>query len=124
MFSSPNSDIMGQIIGVLQISGPSFKNNLHTLGLVVAAVGLIGDQIRLQNTSSELTILNNRMKNIILNVSDGIIVTNKDGIVIQVNPTAENILDRKEHEMKGSSVTDFIEKASVIQENALYRGVL
>ena len=88
---------------------------MHTLGMVVAAVESIGNQIRLQQTNRELTILNNRMNNIILNVSDGIIVTDKDGMIVQVNPMAENILLRKERQIRGRLVTDFMDRASVIQ---------
>lgn len=114
--AAPIFDNKGQITGVLQISGPSYKNHMHTLGLAIAAVELIGDQIRLQQTSRELTIINNRMNNIFLNVTDGIIVTDKDGMVVQVNPVAENILAEKEHEIKGSLVTNFIDKTSLIEE--------
>jgi PAS domain S-box-containing protein len=119
--ASPIFDSRGQITGVLQISGPSFKNHTHTLGLVVAAVELISDQMRIQQTNRELTLLHNRMNNIFLNVSDGIIVTDEAGRVVQVNPKAENILFKNEQEMRGSSVTKFIDKSNVIEE-MLYTG--
>jgi sigma-54 dependent transcriptional regulator, acetoin dehydrogenase operon transcriptional activator AcoR len=113
--AAPILDNNKQIIGVLQISGPSSKTHQHTLGMVVSAVKSIGNQIRLQQTNMELILLNNRLNNIILTVSDGIIVTNKEGMIIQVNPIAENILVRKEHEIIGSSVMDFTNNASVIK---------
>jgi len=113
--AAPIFDNNEQIIGVLQMSGPSSKTHLHTLGMVVAAVESIGSQLRLQQTNRELVLLNNRMNNIILTVSDGIIVTDKESKIVQVNPMAEKILSKKELEIRGSSVMDFMDRASVIQ---------
>lgn len=114
--AAPIFDNHEQIIGVLQMSGPSSKTHLHTLGMVVAAVESIGNQLRLQQTNRELMLLNNRMNNIILTVSDGIIVTDQEGLIVQVNPMAEKILSKKELKIVGSSVMDFVDRAIVIQE--------
>lgn len=114
--AAPIFDNNEQIIGVLQISGPSSKTHQHTLGMVVSAVESISNQMKIQETNRELTLLNNRMNNIILSVSDGIIVADKEGLIVLVNPIAEKILSKNKREIKGSSVLDFLEKATVIKE--------
>ena len=41
----------GRLIGVLDLSGPSEETHLHTLGMVVAAVAAIVDQLRVRKKS-------------------------------------------------------------------------
>jgi sigma-54 dependent transcriptional regulator, acetoin dehydrogenase operon transcriptional activator AcoR len=117
--AAPIFDGNGNIMGVLQISGPSFNNHLHTLGLVVSAVESISNQIQLQQYNMELNLHKNRMHNILHITSDGIIVTDKKGAIIQVNPAAEEILVKKEREIRGRPVTEFTDRVKVIQETLI-----
>lgn len=117
--AAPILDSNGNIIGVLQITGPSFKSHFHTLGLVVSAVQSIGNQIRLQQFNSELKLHKNRMENVLHIASDGIIVTDQDGAIVQVNPVAEKILVKKEPEIRGRSVTEFTDQVKIIQETLI-----
>lgn len=82
----------GQIIGALQMSGPSSAVHLHTLGMVVAAVEAIRDQIRIKQQNQALTVLNNSLENIFRTMSDGAVIVNRQGIITQINPVGEQIL--------------------------------
>ena len=82
----------GTIIGVLQVSGPSDEVHLHTLGMVVAAVEAIRDQIRIKRKNRELNRLNRSLNKIFHTMSDGALITNKEGIVCQINKSGKKIL--------------------------------
>ncbi|WP_308893721.1 sigma-54-dependent Fis family transcriptional regulator [Candidatus Desulfosporosinus nitrosoreducens] len=114
--AAPILDYNGQVIGVLQMSGPFWKTHQHTLGMVVAAVEAIKSQIRVQLRNRNLTLLNNRLKNIMLAASDGIILTDKEGIIEQLNPMAERIFSQTEQEIKGSSIKDHLEQSLTVQK--------
>ncbi|WP_148134133.1 sigma-54-dependent Fis family transcriptional regulator [Candidatus Formimonas warabiya] len=114
--AAPIYDEIGGITGALQMSGPSCKTHQHTLGMVVAAVKAIEEQISIKQRNRELTLLNNRLNNIVLTVSDGIIVTGKEGVIEQVNPAAEKILGKKGPEITGSLIRDYLENAAKIEE--------
>ncbi|MFA6808815.1 MAG: sigma-54-dependent Fis family transcriptional regulator, partial [Eubacteriales bacterium] len=108
--AAPICNSSRKIIGVLQMSGPSNKTHQHTLGMVVAAVQAIEKQLKIQQNNNELTVLNNRLNNIIQTVSDGIIVIDRTGIIEQVNSVAAKIMLKNEQEIIGNSITNYIEK--------------
>ncbi|MGC7870110.1 sigma-54-dependent Fis family transcriptional regulator [Desulfosporosinus sp. SYSU MS00001] len=114
--AAPILDSQGKIMGVLQMSGPNWKTHEHTLGMVVAAVEAFKIQIRAHLKNRDLSLLNNRLKNVILTVSEGIIVLNKGGLIEQINPIAETILHQPEAEIKGNPITKYLGKSALIQE--------
>jgi len=91
----------GQIIGALQMSGPSNAVHLHTLGMVVASVEAIRDQIRIKQQNQSLTVLNSSLQNIFQTMSDGAIIVNRQGLIKQINPVGEQILG---HNLLGRSI--------------------
>jgi len=90
--AAPIFDDDGEIIGALQMSGPSHAVHLHTLGMVVAAVEAIQDQIRIKRQNQALTVLNSSLQNIFQTMSDGAIMVDRQGIITQINPVGEQIL--------------------------------
>ncbi|MEA4925758.1 MAG: sigma-54-dependent Fis family transcriptional regulator [Syntrophomonadaceae bacterium] len=90
--AAPIGNDDGQIIGALQMSGPSSAVHLHTLGMVVAAVEAIQDQIRIKQQNQELTVLNSSLQNIFQTMSDGAIMIDRQAIIKQINPVGEKIL--------------------------------
>ncbi|MEN6349271.1 MAG: sigma-54-dependent Fis family transcriptional regulator [Syntrophomonas sp.] len=102
--AAPIIDEEGRVLGALQMSGPSEGAHLHTLGMVVAAVEAISDQMRINKQNRELTVLNNSLNDIFQTMSDGAVLINMDGIISQINPVAEYMLGKK---VRGSSIYDF-----------------
>ncbi len=82
----------GELIGVLQMSGPASETHQHTLGMVVAAVEAISYQIRVRSRNSDLSVLNDRLNNIFQTMSDGAIIIDQTGAVTQINPVAKKFL--------------------------------
>jgi len=106
--ASPIFNKNGQMIGILDMSGPSNETHLHTLGMVVAAVEAIRDQIRIQKKNRELTIANNRMTDIFETMSDGVLVIDDQGVVIQINPVCEQIIGRPAQELLGREIKEIL----------------
>lgn len=86
--AAPVFDVYGRITGALQMSGPSYAAHLHTLGMVVAAVEAIRDQLNVRQQNRKLSVLNDSLSDIFQTMSDGALMIGKDGLIRQINPTA------------------------------------
>lgn len=112
---SPIFNENNEIIGILEMSGPVEKTHLHTLGMVVAATEAIEHQMRVHRQNRELTLLNNRMNNIINNVSDGVVIIDIFGEITQTNPALERILDRS-LDLCGKTIENLFENTLIIRD--------
>ena len=99
----PIFDHRRQMIGLLDISGPSHLAHLHTLGMVVAAAKAVMLQLDIRNKNRELALTNDRLTNMFNTISDGVLIVDDQGIIIQVNPAAKKILACSEKEIIGMS---------------------
>jgi len=106
--ASPIFNLDGNMIGVLDMSGPSDATHLHTLGMVVAAVEAITEQIRIRRTNRELTAANNKMTEIFQTMSDGVMIINDQVVLTQVNPMAEKIFGKPASELVGKSLYEIL----------------
>ncbi len=102
--SAPIFDADGKLAGVLDMSGASYASHLHTLGMVVAAAEAINAQLAIRRKNRELALTNNRLTNIFNTMSDGVLMIDGRGIVSQVNPAAQKILERSERELTGIAI--------------------
>lgn len=109
------------VIGALQMSGPSSRTHLHTLGMVVAAVEAIEYEIMVKKQNRNLVLLNNQLRNIFLTVSDGVIVVDKNGRVKQANPVAKRFVKNNAQGLNKSVIEALLDKAPVI-DRMLRRG--
>nr|WP_319495491.1 sigma-54-dependent Fis family transcriptional regulator [uncultured Desulfobacter sp.] len=89
--AAPIFDPDHRLLGALQMSGPSHAVHLHTLGMIVAAVEAIESQLGIRENTRELTLLNQRLNGIFQTMSDGAVITDKKGLICQINPAAEAI---------------------------------
>jgi len=104
--AAPIFDDCGNIIGALQMSGPSEASHKHTLGMVVAAVKAIEEQLLVQQKNRELILVNSRLNNIFQTMSDGVIIINATGVIDQVNPAAERTLGQSKYKIKGEHIEE------------------
>ena len=102
--AAPIFDHCGRVIGVLNMSGASYKSHLHTLGMVVAAAEAIMAQLDIRRKNRELAQANSRLMNIFNTMSDGVLMVNSYGIIEQLNPAAMEILNRTEQEVLGMPI--------------------
>ena len=105
-----------KILGALQMSGPSHASHKHTLGMVVAAVKAIEEQLRVERKNRELTLVNSRINSIFNTMSDGVMVVDCHGVVERVNPSAERILGRNKSKIEGVRIEDVFEHIPKMKE--------
>lgn len=106
--AAPIFNLNGEIIGILDMSGPLNGTHIHTLGMVVAAVEAIAEQIRIRKTNKELSAANNKMTEIFETMSDGVMIIDDQAVLTQVNPMAEKILGKPVEELVGKSIYEIL----------------
>lgn len=103
--ASPIFDVDGQMVGVLDLSGDYHNSNVHTLGMVVAAVGAIENQLRLERATEKLFNAY-RYSNILLeNMSDGMISVDNRGIITEINSKGAEIFGLDPRGVRGRHIT-------------------
>ncbi|NPV27533.1 MAG: sigma 54-interacting transcriptional regulator [Firmicutes bacterium] len=90
--AAPICDPNGKIIGVLDLTGPFDRASNHTLGMVVAAVNAIENQIVLQRAFDASELANLHKTIIMESMSDGVLVVDKNGYVTHLNRAASQLL--------------------------------
>ena len=106
--ASPIFNLDGQLIGVLDMSGPLDGTHIHTLGMVVAAVEAITEQIRIRKKNRELVTANSKMTEIFQTMSDGVMIIDEQAVLTQVNPMAEKIIGKPAAELLGKSIHEIM----------------
>lgn len=118
--AAPIFNNQGKIIGVLNMSGPSRETHTHTLGMVVSAVTAIMYQMRINAKNRELNAINKQMRNVFNTVSDAVIILDKDGSIVQINPVAEGLLGLNIQEVKGKKCEKFFSENKWIRDTLHY----
>ena len=94
----------GEVLGVLDISGDYRVANAHTLGMVVAAVNAIENQLGLLKATDKLYMAYRYSNALLENMSDGLISINVDGIVTEINAKGGEIFGVNPTRVKGHHV--------------------
>jgi transcriptional regulator of acetoin/glycerol metabolism len=90
--AAPIHNPEGELIGILDMSGPFKRAHPHTLGMVVAAAKSIENQISLIEINKELRIANKFSSAVFNSMSEGIISIDKFGKVIWINRQLQKCL--------------------------------
>jgi len=106
--ATPIFDQNGEVIGTIDLSGPSNGAHRHTLGMVVAAEIAIRNQMRIQQKNRELTLAHNHLAKIIQTMSDGVLTFNDLGIITKINRSTEKIIGKKDQDLAGNSIRDIL----------------
>ncbi|WP_034633445.1 sigma-54-dependent Fis family transcriptional regulator [Maridesulfovibrio bastinii] len=117
--AAPIINDQSEIIGVLQVSGPSREVHLHTLGMVVASVEAICGQIRIKKKNNELKKINHSLNQIFHTMSDGAMITDKDGVISQINKAGKQIFGE---DTEGQSIKEILSNRPELWNN-LYNGI-
>jgi transcriptional regulator of acetoin/glycerol metabolism len=107
---SCSSDVIrgdGRVIGCLSLSCPSAKAHEHSLGLIVASVNAIERELDLIATLKEKQLLVNQQKAILELVDTGIILVDRNGIILQTNQMAHDIL-RLDSDWVGRRISEML----------------
>lgn len=117
--AAPIKDADGSVMGALDMSGPSSATHLHTLGMVAAAAEAIMAQLRIQRKNQELALVNNRLRHFFNTVSDGVIIVDREEVIIELNPAAKEMLDNSRKNVLGMPVNSIFENKSAAQNKKL-----
>jgi len=102
--AAPIFDPDGELIGILDISGDYRVANAHTLGMVVAAVNAVENQLRLLRATDKLYMAYRYSNALLENMSDGLISINNNGIITEINAKAAEIFGVNQARSKGRHV--------------------
>ncbi len=104
--AAPIFDPEGRLLGALDITGDYRFANAHTLGMVVAAVNAIENQLRLQKTTASLYVAYRYSNTLLESMSDGLVSINTGGIITELNSTGGRILGIHPNTAKGRHIND------------------
>lgn len=105
--SVPIRDSLGNMVGVLSVSCWKKPTDVHTLlAMVVSAVAAIENNLKLNKAFQERMYLSNLLEASIENISDGLISIDSTGVILEINPAAENILGLKKQVAIGKKIFD------------------
>jgi transcriptional regulator of acetoin/glycerol metabolism len=90
--AAPIADPDGNIVGVIDISGDFRHANPHTLGIVMAAVRAIENQLRLEQAMNRLAAVSRWSHALVQGFTDGLVAVDNDGIVAEINARGGEIL--------------------------------
>ncbi|WP_026673799.1 ATP-binding protein [Alkalihalobacterium bogoriense] len=91
----------GEVEGTISVMMAAQNASSFHLGLLKSAVDSIEREVKVNKQNKELLILN---QVIVENSRNGIIITNEDGLVIELNPYAEQILGCNKYDVMHQSV--------------------
>ncbi|MDS1002441.1 sigma 54-interacting transcriptional regulator [Clostridium sporogenes] len=106
--AAPIHDIDGDIIGCLNLTGDRDMVHSHTLGLVVAAVKSIENQINVDNANKKLLETYQYMNTIVDSISSGIYVVDFRGKIKTINKAACNILGIQDKDVLDKNVENIL----------------
>lgn len=104
----------GDMIGILDVSGDFNKVHMHTLGMVVAAVKAIENELRLKAANAEIVKSYNNVNAIIETISEGIISFDEKGRITNMNPVALSILNINASNYQEKSLKSVLKNEEVI----------
>ncbi|MFZ5648316.1 MAG: sigma-54-dependent Fis family transcriptional regulator [Bacillota bacterium] len=113
--AAPIHDPGGKIIGALNITGYFEKVHHHTLGMMVAGVNAIENQLSLKKAFRE-NLLAHHYKNFIMeSISDGIMAIDNNGYVTHLNKQATKLLRLDAKKTVGRKLTEVLGEAEANQ---------
>lgn len=112
--AAPIRDPDGNIIGVLDMSGKGDLVHCHTLGMVVAAVTAIENQMAMERAARELRTANKFKSAIMEAISDGLLTVDNKGIITYLNPAGARILGLDPQGIIGRHIRDVVEYSDIL----------
>ena len=110
--AAPIFDPEGELLGVLDITGDYRQANTHTLGMVVAAVNAIENQLRLHKTTTSLYLAYRYSTTLIESMSDGLISIDTSGIITEINNHGGRLLGVHPRTAKGKHINTVLKQSA------------
>lgn len=106
--AAPIHDTEGNIIGVLDMTGDFEKAHSHTLGMVVAAVHGIDNQLESKHAWAKYNLANSYMNAIVESISQGMMAVNEFGVITHINSYAIKVLQGNRDEIIGRDIRTYL----------------
>ena len=114
--AAPLTDASGKIIGVLNVAGPQELAHCHTLGMVISAAVAINNMLKVCKKQKELEMSEQLYSTIVNSVRDGLLMLDKDGMVIFINPIGARILHINAEEAVGKYIGSLVDFKPIVVE--------
>lgn len=105
--SAPLFDVSGNLIGVLSVWGRHEHATPHILGMVMASVKAIEDELKIKRINEQLIENNNQLKATLKATSDGVVYV-KDKRITQINEEMMHLLGRNAADDMSGNVEDIL----------------
>jgi PAS domain S-box-containing protein len=113
--AAPIFDADGSMLGVLDISGNYRFANSHTLGMVVAGVKAIENQLSLQHATQKLYLAYRYTNAMLESMSDGLLSIDTNGIITEINAKGAELFGITPGLAKGRHVAQVYKHPPVLQ---------
>ncbi|WP_378951624.1 sigma-54-dependent Fis family transcriptional regulator [Pelosinus sp. sgz500959] len=110
--AAPIFDKRGEIVAVLDVSGPVQDKNSHTLGMVIAAAEAISMQLKMQQKHSEIMLMKRHLESVFNTMSEGVLFIDKLGIIREVNAITQRLLNKNSQDIIGHSIDTVFKEVS------------
>ncbi|SEA80060.1 Transcriptional regulator containing PAS, AAA-type ATPase, and DNA-binding Fis domains [Eubacterium aggregans] len=112
--ASPIFDAQGQLLGVLDMSGPKEFSFPHTLGMVVAATKAITRQLCIAESNRQLDLTNHYLKAVMESMDKGVVAVDVNGKIIGINSDGAKILNTTTFDSYGKNILDIMEGENIL----------
>nr|MCU0531806.1 sigma 54-interacting transcriptional regulator [Syntrophales bacterium] len=103
---APIHDPDGDLIGVIDMTGPYLNANPHTLGMVAAAAYAIENDMRVRKALSECRIADGYQRTVLASIPEALIAIDTLYRITMVNENAEKIIGLGTAKLAGRSLHD------------------
>lgn len=117
--AAPIHNTKGEIIGTLNLTGNSHLVHPHTLGLVVAAVRSIENQIKSEEANNKLMETYRYLNTIIESINFGIIALSKNGLIKNINESACSMFNCIKEDLMERHIEEILPKWQEINKRIL-----
>lgn len=113
--AAPIHDSAGDIIGILNMSGPGEKVHPHTLGMVVSTAAAIEKQLEIIDKTRGNAVMKSLLEATTDTLSEGMIIIDTAGEILKTNEILHRIIGNKELDLVGKSIREVFDN-QVFQE--------
>ena len=106
--AAPIFDLTGRPLGSLGVFNMSYRYHPHTLGLAVAGARAIEGQHQADYLMAEQNQQTDQLNAIVDASTDGLLVVDRNGILIRMNPAASEITGLSRQTDLGRNITDLV----------------
>lgn len=107
--AAPIHNRFHQLVGALNVSGEADKVHYHTLGMVIACVKAIENEMYLKEAYNEIVETNERLTTTLEAFTDGVLLVDTEGRISQINELAGRMMGWKGLKIIGRHFNELVQ---------------